>query len=464
MAGVAQEAAAIGQHTNKVAQQAQVCQALHLVLHADLLVVEPPAGAVLDLAGDLIILEAAQNGADLLVVSGVQAVDDDLGALIGVVQGAQQSSDLAAALGSVDHVETGIGSQQGVHLTVDTAQAVVVHLHGDVQAVILLAQVDQDVGLVLLSLFSGHSLTGHCLLVDGVDLFLGGLTVGHVVQAVVRCAAAHLGKELDALGQSVGDAVDALQLFLANDLSQLAHVLHEAGLLDVDGLVGAERGSNGELDGRIFLDLLVPCQIIDGVVSGADESNIGLLDQAADSHAVVVLQLVVAQVPDFLSGVAVQHTLIAEELAQLQVAPVVHGVANAHGQSLGKLLETLAVGLGAGDVLLGHAVGTHHAPLVVVACQRAVGLAAAQPHLSDVLKAAVLVDLLRGDMAVIVADGHISSVGVIQMLSHRRLEHEFLVHKCFHGSKTPFHSNVLIYHYGVPLTAPTQGALSLSLV
>ena len=41
-----------------------------------------------------------------------------LGALIGVVQGAQQSSDLAAALCSVDHVETGIGSQQGVHLTV----------------------------------------------------------------------------------------------------------------------------------------------------------------------------------------------------------------------------------------------------------------------------------------------------------------------------------------------------------
>ena len=208
----------------------------------------------------------------------------------------------------------------------------------------------------------------------------------------------------------------------------------------------------------------MPVQIIDGIIGGADEGHVALLDQAADGQLGIVLQLVVAQVPDFLSGVAVQHTLIAEVLAQLQVAPVVHGVANAHGQSLGKLLETLTVGLGAGDVLLGHAVGTHHAPLVVVACQRAVGLAAAQPHLSDVLEAAVLVDLLRGDMAVIVADGHISSVGVIQMLSHRRLEHEFLVHKCFHGSKTPFHSNVLIYHYGVPLTAPTQGALSLSLV
>ena len=70
------------------------------------------------------------------------------------------------------------------------------------EAVILLAQMDEDVGLVLLSLFGSAGLAGHDLLVDGVDLFLGGLTVGHVVQAVVRSAAAHLREELDALGQS----------------------------------------------------------------------------------------------------------------------------------------------------------------------------------------------------------------------------------------------------------------------
>ena len=91
VAGIAQEAAAVGQHTDKVAQQAQACQTGHLLFHADLVVVEPPCGAVLDLAGDLIILEAAQNGADLLVVSGVQAVDDGLGALVGLIQSAQQS-------------------------------------------------------------------------------------------------------------------------------------------------------------------------------------------------------------------------------------------------------------------------------------------------------------------------------------------------------------------------------------
>ena len=393
---------------------------------------------MLDLARHLGALEAAQNGADLLVVGRVQAVDDGLGALVGVVQSAQQGCDLAAAGSGVDHVKAGIRAELCILLAVDIAQAVEVQLHGDVQAVILLAQMDQDVGLVLLSLFGGAGLTLHHLLVDGVDLFLGGLTVGDVIQTVVRSAAAHLGKELDALGQSVGDAVDAGQLFLAYNSGQLAHVLGKTGLVDVDGLIGAEGRSHGELDGGIFLDLLVPVQIIDGVIGGADEGHVGLLDQAADSQLGIVLQLVVAQVPHFLSGVAVQHALVAKEHMQLEVGPVVHRVADGHGQSLCKLLEALAVGLITGDVLLGHTVGTHHTPLVVVAKVAAVRVAAAQPYLSDVLKAAVLVDLTGRDVAVVVADRHIRSVVVVQMLSSGRLEHEVLIHKCFHGSITPF--------------------------
>ena len=436
VAGVAQEAAAVGQHTDEVAQQAQAGQTGHLLFHADLVVVEPPGGTVLDLARNLAVLEAAQNGADLGVIAGVQAVDDGLGALVGVVQSAQQACDLAAAGGRVDHVEAGVGAQQAVHLAVDAAQAVVVDLHGNVQAVILLAQVDQDVGLILLNLFRSQSLAGHGLLVDGVDLFLGGLTIRHVVQAVVGSAAAHLDEELNALGQSIADAVDAGQLLLADDLSQLAHVLDEAGFLDVEGLVGAEGRSHGELDGGVFLDLLVPLQIVDGVIGGADESDVGLLNQAADGQLGVVLQFVVAQVPDFLSGVAVQDALIAEEVVQLQVGPVVHRVADGHGQSLCELLEALAIGLVPGDVLFRHTVGAHHAPLVVVAEVAAVRVAAAQPDLSDVVEAAVLVDLAGRDVAVIVADGHILCIVVIQMLSRGRLEHEFLIHKCFHGSNS----------------------------
>ena len=129
---------------------------------------------------------------------------------------------------------------------------------------------------------------------------------------MVGSAAAHLGKELDALGQGIGHAVDAGQLFLAHNGSQLCHVLSKAGLVDVEGFIRAEGGSHGELDGGILLDLLVPVQVVDGVIGGADEGHVGLLDQAADSQLGIVLQLVVTQVPHFLSGVAVQHAVVAK--------------------------------------------------------------------------------------------------------------------------------------------------------
>ena len=64
---------------------------------------------MLDLARDLAVLEAAEDGADLSIIAGVQAVDDGLGALVGVVQGAQQGCDLAAAGSGVDHVVAGVG-------------------------------------------------------------------------------------------------------------------------------------------------------------------------------------------------------------------------------------------------------------------------------------------------------------------------------------------------------------------
>ena len=255
---------------------------------------------------------------------------------------------------------------------------------------------------------------------------------------MVRSAAAHLGKELDAVGQSAGDAVDAGQLLLADSSGQLAHVRSKAGLVDVEDLVGAEGRSHGELDGGVFLDLLVPLEAVDGVIGGADEGHVALFDEAADGQLGVVLELVVAQVPDFLSGIAVQHAVVAEEGVQLQIGPVVHRVADGHGQSLSELLEALAVRLVAGDVLLGHAVGAHDAPLVVVAEVAAVRVAAAQPDLSNVVEAAVLVDLTGRNVAVVIADGHILSVSVVQVLCGGRLEHELLIHKCFHGQNSFF--------------------------
>ena len=91
MAGVAQEGAGVSQHTDEVAQDAQLAQGDHLILHTDLVVVEPPGRAVLDLAGNLGALVCAQQGVQPLVVGGVQGVNDGLGQLIRPFPGIHQA-------------------------------------------------------------------------------------------------------------------------------------------------------------------------------------------------------------------------------------------------------------------------------------------------------------------------------------------------------------------------------------
>ena len=91
----------------------------------------------------------------------------------------------------------------------------------------------------------------------------------------------------------------------------------------------------------------------------------------------------------------------------------------------GKLLELLPVGSVASDVLFLHTVGAHNAPLVVVA---------AQPDLGDVVKAAVFVNFLGIDMAVVVQNGHLGCVLMIQSLRRVVGQQEVLIHKLLHGN------------------------------
>ena len=76
MTGVGEEAAAIGQHPDKAAQQAKLRQLGHLTFHTVFLIVEPPAGTELHLARHAFTLEVADHGTQHFVVARVQAVED----------------------------------------------------------------------------------------------------------------------------------------------------------------------------------------------------------------------------------------------------------------------------------------------------------------------------------------------------------------------------------------------------
>ncbi len=115
MTGVAEEGAGVGQHADEVAEQSQVGQGGHLLDHAGLGVVEPPAGTVLNLTGDLGTLESAQEGAQLSVVAGIQGVQDGLGQLLLLVQLAHNLGQSLAGVGDGDAVEAGVGTQLAEH-------------------------------------------------------------------------------------------------------------------------------------------------------------------------------------------------------------------------------------------------------------------------------------------------------------------------------------------------------------
>ena len=167
----------------------------------------------------------------------------------------------------------------------------------------------------------------------------------------------------------------------------------------------------------------VVLEVVRRVVRRAHELDVGPLDQGAGAH-VLALQLFPAQVPDLLGGVRAEDAVKAEVALELQMAPVVQGIADGAREDLRVLLKLLAVGGVAGDVLLLHAARAQQAPLVMVA---------AQPDLRDVGEAAVLVDLLRAQVAVVVQDGHVRGVVVVENARRGRLEQEVLVQKG-HGS------------------------------
>ena len=422
MPGIGQEGAAVGQHAHEARQVAQVGQGGQLIGHALEVIVEPPGGAVLDLADSLGGLEAATQGVDRLVVGGIQGVQHRAGQVALGLAGPQERRHLIHGRIVVDGVEAGVRAQLLIHGQVVVAAAAVVQLHGPVQLLVLGGEEQQAGGLVLVDLLTGQGLAGSLPGEDGLHLGIGRRLVHDVVQAMVGQAAVVGMEELHPLGQGFLHVGEGLDLY-AGGGSQLADVFHELGLFDVHGLVGTPGGPHVGLEGLVGQQLLMVFQVVDGIVRGADGLHVAHFDQAA--HGVPRgLQLGVGQVPHLVGGLCGQRALIAEEPLQLQVRPVVQGVADGLADHLGPLAEFLVVAGVAGDVLLLHAGAAHQTPLVVVA---------AQPHLGNVLIAQVVPDLLGADVAVVVDDRALGGILMIEHAGSFRVEQEILVHELLHG-------------------------------
>ena len=258
---------------------------------------------------------------------------------------------------------------------------------------------------------------------DVVQLLLGGLHAEAVVQSVVGDPAVVVVEVADPVNEGLAHILHGVD-GEANHLFQLGNVSGEGGLVRPHGLVGPEGRQHHGGSGGVGSQLFMPAQIVHGIVGGADELDAGLADDAPDGH-IRLGQDGVALLVDFHGVVTVQGLGDAEVALQLQVGPVVQGVANQVGHGLGPLLKFFGGGGVAGDVVLGHAAGAHGPPLVVVA---------AQPDLRNGVVALVLVDFLGVDVAVIVDDGHGLGMLMIELSGRFRFQQKVRIHKRCHNS------------------------------
>lgn len=422
MSGVRQEASGVGQHADEAGEISQVGEGNHLILHTGLVIVEPPCASLLNLGNGGGILETAEDGADGLIVVGIQAVEDGSGKLVGLNQCVQKVCHLRGRSVVVDAVVTGVGPQFLEHQSVIVALTAIVQLHSPAPLVVFSAHEEHESGLEFHFILSAERDSVLSLQEDVLDLFLTCGIVHHILQRVVGDGTAHGHEEFHTLHESCLQRCKGDDLIHAAHGSQLGQIVQIIGLFDVHGLIGSPCGTYNYIEAVVLCDLFVPLQRINGVIGGADESHIALLDDVAHAHG-RLLEFCIAEIPDFVGGLGVQYTVIAEISLQLQVAPVEERIADSFAEALSPFTEFVVIGGIAGYVLLVNTAGAHEAPLVVIA---------AQPYLSDVVELTVLCDLLGVDVAVVVKNRFFLCVVVEQLFGCLCLEQEVFVHKCFH--------------------------------
>ena len=420
MTGVAEERARVGQHADERAERAARGKVGELGTHTVQIVVEPPCAALLDASDLSAALKTARDGNERGVVDGIQGIEDGLGQTVVLGKGVQQRRDVLHAGPAVDGIEAGVRAERGELRLVGVTQAAEMQLHHPAEVGVLFRTRDGDARLVGVHLLTGERLALHRLL-EGAVCGLSVRLCEHAVIETVVCAQTAVGGEVvDARAQCCSDVVRAGER-AAGDLAQTGDVGAEVRLFDVNCLVRAERRQHLDLHGRVVRDDLVPVQIVARVVGGAHRLDVEAAHQAARGG---VPQHLAALVVDLVGIVRSERLMDAEHALELKMAPVVQRVADQARQDGGECAEFLTrVGI-AGDEFLRDAVPAHLAPFVVVA---------AEPYFGDVVEPAVLGDLLRVDVAVVVDDGQLRRNIVVEMAGGRSRQQKICIHKRCHN-------------------------------
>ena len=194
-------------------------------------------------------------------------------------------------------------------------------------------------------------------------------------------------------------------------------VVHREGLVGPPGRIDPRHGI------RALRERLVVLEGVGGIVGGADDRHLELLEEAQGREG-ILLQEGARALEDLPGRPRGEQGLDPEGPLQLHVRPVVERVPQGLGHGGGPGLELLEVRGVSGDEPLGHPVRAHGPPLVVVAVQ---------PGLGERAEAVVARHLLGRQVAVVVHDGQVAGVAVEELGRDVALEQEVVVHEAGFG-------------------------------
>ena len=185
MTGISEERTAVGEHSHRLGDKADLHQCFQILLHAVLLVEEPPSRADLHPALDAFLLETACKDGERIVIPGVETIEYCLGECVVTVELAEKGGQFFHVDGIFYCVEARIGTDLFEHaLGVVAERADMVLLYPAVLYV-LLAKEYEDIALILVLLLLAHGLAAHALEEHRVRLLIGCRRIVHDVERVV---------------------------------------------------------------------------------------------------------------------------------------------------------------------------------------------------------------------------------------------------------------------------------------
>ena len=248
---------------------------------------------------------------------------------------------------------------------------------------------------------------------DGLRLRVAALGVGEVFDAVVGGPAARGGE----VGMPALERRAEARERVGPDTGRVGEPPHpgpqHVGLSHLERGIGPKRRDDPRLEGRAAgrlraADRLVKFKAVGGVVGRAHHLHIHPREDAPRGE-VARGKLPIGLLPDPVGRGGLEQFIDAEVAAKLEVGPVEERVAERVGHRRGPGGEFFARGGRPGDEVLRHSVGPHRPPLVVIPVE---------PDGVEVFEPAVLGDVARAQMAVVIDDRLRRGHAAIEVCSH----------------------------------------------